>query len=55
MVGPVLAELQRHPEVIGLVVGSFQGASDSVHELQREVARRYATDEWRRMGARSFE
>ena len=27
MVGPVLAELQRHPEVIGLVVGSFQGAS----------------------------
>ena len=34
---------------------SFQGASDSVHELQREVARRYAADEWRRMGARSFE
>ena len=29
--------------------------SDSVHELQREVARRYAADEWRRMGARSFE
>ena len=55
MVGPVLAELRRHPEVIGLVVGSFQGASDSVHELQREVARRYAADEWRRMGARSFE
>ena len=55
MVGPVLAELRRHPEVVGLVVGSFQGASDSVHELQREVARRYAADEWRRMGARSFE
>ena len=57
MVGPVLAELRHHPEVIGLVVGSFQGASDtdSVHELQREVARRHATDEWRRMGARSFE
>ena len=27
----------------------------SVHELQREVARRYAAYEWRRMGARSFE
>ena len=26
-----------------------------MHELQREVARRYAADEWRRMGARSFE
>ena len=43
------------PEVIGLVVGSFQGASDSVHELQREVAARRATEEWRRMGARSFD
>ena len=29
--------------------------SDSVHELQREVARRRATEEWRRMGARSFD
>ena len=27
MVGPVLSELRRHPEVVGLVVGSFQGAS----------------------------
>ena len=36
MVGPVLAELRRHPEVVGLVVGSFQGASDSVL-AQREL------------------
>ena len=55
LTGPITAALLSHPEVIGLVVGSFQGASDSVHELQREVARRRATEEWRRMGARSFD
>ena len=55
LTGPITTALQSHPEVIGLVVGSFQGASDSVHELQREVARRRATEEWRRMGARSFD
>ena len=55
LTGPITTALQSHPEVIGLVVGSFQGASDSVHELQWEVARRRATNEWRRMGARSFD
>ena len=54
LVGPVFATLQALPTVRGLVVGSFQGASDDVHALAREVATRQATDEWRRMGARSF-
>ena len=54
LVGPVFTTLQALPTVRGLVVGSFQGASDDVHALAREVATRRATDEWRRMGARSF-
>ena len=51
------AHARRHPEIVGLVVGSFQPGRVRLgaRELQREVARRYAADEWRRMGARSFE
>ena len=33
---------------IGLVVGSFQGASDSVHELQRGGTRRTSGGAWAR-------
>ena len=55
LTGPIAAELQRHPPIVGLVVGSFQGASDAVHELQREVAGRRAAREWRGMGSRSYD
>ena len=39
--------------VVGLVVGSYQGCSEGLHALAREVAEERASTEWRRMGARS--
>ena len=55
LTGPIAAELHRHPPIVGLVVGSFQGASDAVHALQREVAGNRAAREWRSMGSRSYD
>ena len=37
----------------GLVVGSYQGCSEELHALAREVAEERARTEWRQMGARS--
>lgn len=53
--GPIAAELQCHPPIVGLVIGSFQGASEAVHALQREVASHRAANEWRGMGSRSYD
>ena len=53
LVGPVLAALQAWDPVVGLVVGSYQGCSEGLHTLAREVAEERARTEWRRMGARS--
>ena len=53
LVGPVLAALQAWDPVVGLVVGSYQGCSEGLHALAREVAEERARTEWRRMGARS--
>ena len=39
--------------MVGLVVGSYQGCSEGLHALAREVAEERARTEWRRMGARS--
>ena len=39
--------------VVGLVVGSYQGCSEELHALAREVAEERARTEWRQMGARS--
>jgi len=39
--------------VVGLVVGSYQGCSEGLHALAREVAEESARTEWRQMGARS--
>ena len=36
-----------------LVVGSYQGCSETLHVLGREVAEAKARTEWRQMGARS--
>ena len=36
-----------------LVVGSYQGCSEGLHALTREVTEERARTEWRRMGARS--
>ena len=52
-VGPVLAALQAWDPVVGLVVGSYQGCSEELHALAREVAEERARTEWRQMGARS--
>ena len=40
LVGPVLAALQAWDPVVGLVVGSYQGCSEGLHALAREVADR---------------
>ena len=53
LVGPVLAALRAWDPVVGLVVGSYQGCSEGLHALAREVAEERARTEWRRMGARS--
>ena len=53
LVGPVLAALHAWDPVVGLVVGSYQGCSEGLHALAREVAEERARTEWRRMGARS--
>ena len=53
LVGPVLAALQAWDPVVGLVVGSYQGCSEELHALAREVAEERARTEWRQMGARS--
>ena len=53
LVGPVLAALQAWDPVVGLVVGSYQGCSEGLHALPREVAEERARTEWRQMGARS--
>ena len=53
LVGPVLAALQAWDPVVGLVVGSYQGCSEGLHALAREVAEERARTEWRQMGARS--
>ena len=54
LVGPVLAALQGWDPVVGLVVGSYQGCSEGLHALAREVAEERARTEWRhQMGARS--
>ena len=45
LVGPVLAALQAWDPVVGLVVGSYQGCSEGLHALAREVVAR-----WRRRG-----
>ena len=58
LTGPITTALQSHPEERGHRPRRRQlpgRVGLSVHELQREVARRRATDEWRRMGARSFD
>ena len=39
--------------MVGLVVGSYQGCSEGLHALAREVAEERARTEWRQMGARS--
>ena len=39
--------------MVGLVVGSYQGCSEGLHALAREVVEERARTEWRRMGARS--
>ena len=39
--------------MVGLVVGSYQGCSEALHVLAREVAEARARTEWRQMGARS--
>ena len=49
----MLAALQAWDPVVGLVVGSYQGCSEGLHALAREVAEERARTEWRRMGARS--
>ena len=38
LVDPVLAALQAWDPVVGLVVGSYQGCSEGLHALAREVA-----------------
>ena len=38
LVVPVLAALQAWDPVVGLVVGSYQGCSEGLHALAREVA-----------------
>ena len=38
LVGPVLAALRAWDPVVGLVVGSYQGCSEELHALAREVA-----------------
>ena len=53
LVGPVLAALRAWDPVVGLVVGSYQGCSEELHALAREVAEERARTEWRQMGARS--
>ena len=53
LVGPVLAALRAWDPVVGLVVGSYQGCSEELHALAREVAEERARSEWRQMGARS--
>ena len=53
LVGPVLAALRAWDPVVGLVVGSYQGCSEALHVLAREVAEARARTEWRQMGARS--
>ena len=53
LVGPVLAALQAWDPVVGLVVGSYQGCSEGLHALAREVAEERARTEWRQMDARS--
>ena len=40
-------------DMVGLVVGSYQGCSEELHALAREVAEERARTEWRQMGARS--
>ena len=45
--------LQAWDPVVGLVVGSYQGCSEGLHALAREVAEERARTEWRQMGARS--
>ena len=51
--------LQRHPPIVGLVVGraSRSRRRDAVHELQREVGGGppAAAREWRGMGSRSYD
>ena len=39
--------------MVGLVVSSYQGCSEELHALAREVAEERARTEWRQMGARS--
>ena len=50
---PLLAALRAWDPVVGLVVGSYQGCSEELHALAREVAEERARTEWRQMGARS--
>jgi hypothetical protein len=50
------AALQAWDPVVGLwwwQVGSYQGCSEGLHALAREVAEERARTEWRRMSARS--
>lgn len=49
----MLAALRAWDPVVGLVVGSYQGCSEELHALAREVAEERARTEWRQMGARS--
>ena len=49
----MLAALQAWDPVVGLVVGSYQGCSEGLHALAREVAEERARTEWRQMDARS--
>ena len=48
--GPVLLALRSYAPVQGLVVGSWQGASEAVHALAREAADACAEGRWRLMG-----
>ena len=53
LVGQVLAALQAWDPVVGLVVGSYQGCSEGLHALAREVAEERARTEWRQTDGRS--
>jgi hypothetical protein len=54
LVGPVLAALRAWDPVLGLVVGSYQGCSEALHDLAREAWREAAKAKakamWRQMG-----
>ena len=43
----MLAALRAWDPVVGLVVGSYQGYSEELHALAREVAEERARTEWR--------